>query len=64
MIMAVAEGGKKIGFLSQKSNEEILYIKAWRSKAEQVIAKARFSLKNDKKLLDEINEYAKKLQIK
>ena len=64
MIMAVAEGGKKIGFFSNKSEEEKLYIKAWRSKAEQVVAKARFSLKNDKKLLDEINEYAKKLDIK
>ena len=65
MIMAVAEGGKKIGgFWSNMSDEEKSYIKTWRSKAEQVVGKARFSLKDDKKLLDEINEYAKKLDIK
>lgn len=65
LIMAVAEGGKKIGgFFSSMSAEEKEYIKAWKSKAEQVVVKARFSLKDDKKLLDEINEYAKKLDIK
>ncbi len=64
MIMAVAEGGKKIGgFFSQMSNEEKTYIKTWRAKAEQVVGKARFSLKDDKKLLDEITEYARKLEI-
>ena len=65
LIMAVAEGGKKIGgFFSSMSAEEKEYIKAWKAKAEQVVMKARFSLKDDKKLLDEINEYAKKLDIK
>jgi hypothetical protein len=46
------------------SDEEKEYIKAWRAKAEQVIIKARFSLKEDKKLLDEINNYAKQIEIK
>jgi hypothetical protein len=65
MIMAVAEGGKKIGgFFSNMTDEEKSYIKAWRTKSEQVIGKARFSLKDDKRLLDEINEYARKLEIK
>lgn len=65
MIMAVAEGGKKIGgFFSNMSDEEKSYIKTWRAKAEQVVGKARFSLIGDKKLLDEINEYARKLEIK
>lgn len=65
MIMAVAEGGKKIGgFFSNMSVEEKSYIKTWRAKAEQVVGKARFSLIGDKKLLDEINEYARKLEIK
>lgn len=65
MIMAVAEGGKKIGgFFSNMSDEEKSYIKTWRTKSEQVIGKARFSLKDDKRLLDEINEYARKLEIK
>jgi RNA polymerase subunit RPABC4/transcription elongation factor Spt4 len=63
--LAVAEGGKKIGgFFSDMSDEEKEYIKAWRAKAEQVIIKARFSLKEDKKLLDEINNYAKQIEIK
>jgi RNA polymerase subunit RPABC4/transcription elongation factor Spt4 len=63
--MAVSEGGKKIGgFFSSMSAEEKDYIKAWKAKAEQVVMKAKFSLKDDKKLLDEINEYAKKLDIK
>jgi hypothetical protein len=63
--MAVSEGGKKIGgFFSSMSAEEKDYIKAWKAKAEQVVMKAKFSLKDDKKLLDEINDYAKKLDIK
>jgi hypothetical protein len=66
MSMALAEGGKKIGgFFSQsRHNGENDYIKAWRSKAEQVVMKARFSLKDDKKVLEEINHYAKQLEIK
>jgi len=65
MIMAVAEGGKKIGGLfSTMPLGEKDYIKAWRAKAEQVVGKARFSLREDKRLLEEINEYAKKLEIK
>lgn len=63
--LALAEGGKKIGgFFSGMSLEEKEYIKAWRAKAEQVILKAKFSLKDDKKLIQEIEEYAKKLEIK
>jgi len=65
MILAVAEGSKKIGgFFSSMSDEEKNYIKAWRAKAEQVVAKARFSLKEDKKLLEELDQYAKQLEIK
>ena len=37
--------------------------KAWKAKCEQVIIKARFSMKDDKKTLDEIEEYAKQLKI-
>ena len=66
MSMAVAEGGKKIGgiFSQARHNGENDYIKAWRSKAEQVVIKARFSLKDDKKVLEELNQYAKQLDIK
>jgi hypothetical protein len=61
--LAVAEGSKKISFLGMYP-EEKSYIRSWRSKAEQVVIKARFSLKEDKTLLDEINNYAKQLDIK
>lgn len=39
-------------------------IKAWKSKAEQTIMKARFSMKDDKNTLEEIESYAKQLKIK
>lgn len=38
--------------------------KAWRSKCEQVIMKARFSMKEDKALLEQIEQYATKLKLK
>ena len=61
--MAVPEAGKKPNFLTRLTAAGELY-KAWHSKAEQVIMKARFGLKDDKTLLDEINYYAKQLDIK
>jgi len=44
--------------IEQKINE------AWASKCEQVIMKARFSMKNDQRTLNEINFYATELGIK
>jgi len=38
--------------------------KAWKNKCEQIIMKAKFSLKEDKKALEEINVYAQELGIK
>ncbi len=38
--------------------------KIWKAKCEQVIMKARFSMKNDKNTLEEIEYYAKQLGIK
>ena len=61
--MAVPEAGKKPNFLMMQTAAGALY-KAWHSKAEQVVMKARFSLKEDKRLLEEINHYAKELGIK
>ena len=40
------------------------FVNVWKTKCEQIIMKARFSMKEDKKTLDEINNYAKKLKIK
>lgn len=63
LALAVAEGGKKISIFFMYP-EEKAYIKTWRSKAEQVVIKARFSLSDDKKIVEEINMYAKQLEIK
>ena len=61
--LAVSEGGKKISFFSGMYPEEKKYIKTWRAKAEQVIIKAKFTLKDDQRLLEEINAYAKQLEL-
>ena len=38
-------------------------INAWKAKAEQTIMKARFAMKDDKKVLEEVEMYAKLLKI-
>ena len=43
---------------------KITYKNAWLSVANKVIMKARFSMKEDRKTLDEIENYAKQLDIK
>jgi DNA-directed RNA polymerase subunit RPC12/RpoP len=40
------------------------FVQVWYSKCEQIIMKARFSMKDDKKTLEEIEYYAKQLGIK
>ena len=42
---------------------KITYKNAWLSVANKVIMKARFSMKEDRKTLDEIENYAKQLGI-
>ena len=60
--LAVSEGGKKIGgFFSGMSLEEKEYIKAWKAKAEQVVIKARFAMKDDQKTIQEIEYYANQI---
>ncbi len=39
-------------------------VPVWRSKCHQIIMKARFSMKDDRKTLEEIEYYAKELDIK
>jgi len=59
---------KKIGNLFNSNEPEIkshnTFVPVWKSKCEQIIMKAKFSMKEDKKALDEIMEYAKELKIK
>lgn len=40
------------------------FVNVWKTKCEQIIMKARFSLKEDKKTLEEINQYTNELGIK
>ena len=46
------------------NSEEYDIAKAWKAKCEQVIMKARFSMKEDKATLAEIEKYAQELKIK
>ncbi|RQO34558.1 hypothetical protein DBR39_21290 [Chryseobacterium sp. KBW03] len=39
------------------------FVPVWRSKCEQIIMRARFSMKEDRKTLEEIENYAKQLKI-
>jgi len=53
-------------FTSQDETNKIFneYVPVWHSKCQQIIMKARFSMKDDKALLNEIESYAKELKIK
>ena len=61
--LASSEAQKKIG-MAMGQHPEALMKKAWRTKSQQIITKARFAMKNDKKLLEEIETIAKELKIK
>jgi hypothetical protein len=63
LTMAVPECKKKPGWFGMKTGAGKLY-NAWHSKAEQIVMKAKFSLKEDKKAMEEILYYAKELDIK
>lgn len=62
----VKTGFSAILTINEKSNayRDQQLGKAWKYKCEQIIMKARFSLKEDKKGLEEINMYANELGIK
>ena len=68
LLMALPEATKKIGFFAKISgtidSHKGELKKAYFSKCEQIIMKARFSMKNDIKSLEEIEYYAKQLGIK
>jgi hypothetical protein len=59
---------KQNGNFFTKNNPENKFhnemVPVWKTKCEQIIIKARFALKNDAKTLEEINYYAKQLDIK
>jgi len=64
--MAYQEAIKKVGFWERLDSDRgaALMKRTWKSKCVQLIMKARFSLKDDKKTLQEIEYYAKQLKIK
>jgi len=59
---------KKTGNFFTKQNPEVeahnKFVPVWKSKCEQIIMKAKFSMKEDKKALEEIMSYAKEIGIK
>lgn len=59
---------RKIGnFFTSKNDENAThndFVPVWKAKCEQIVMKARFSMKDDKETLRQINEYAKQLKIK
>jgi hypothetical protein len=61
--IAVPQANIKISFF-EKLGPDAKLKNAWRAKCEQIIMKARFAMKDDKKTLDEIEFYAKQLNIK
>ena len=56
---------KSKGNFFTKNNPEYIehheFVSVWKAKCEQVIMKAKFSMKEDKKALEEIMQYAKEL---
>ena len=63
LTMAVPECKNKPSFIMMNTGKGKIY-KAWYTKAEQIVMKAKFSLKEDKKAMDEITYYANQINIK
>ena len=64
---AIPNARQKGNFLTKQQPENKSHndlAPTWFSKCEQIVMKARFSMKEDKKTLEEINSYAKELGIK
>ena len=55
---------KKWYQLENREDEHVKLRSSWRAKCEQVIIKARFSLKNDPETLAQIEQITKELNIK
>jgi hypothetical protein len=64
LVMCVPLASKKLGFWDKMQQNKVKLKKAWLAKAEEVIMRARFSMKDDKKTLEQIEYYAKQLGIK
>lgn len=62
--IANSEASKKLGFFIASVHPEVVLKNAWKAKCEQLIIKSRLTFNDDKKALDEIENYAKQLNIK
>lgn len=62
--IANSEASKKLGFFIASVHPEAVLKNAWKAKCEQLIIKSRLTFNDDKKALEEIENYAKKLGIK
>lgn len=61
--IANSEASKKLGFFISSVHPEAVLKNAWKSKCEQLIIKSRLTFSDDKKVLAEIENYAKHLGI-
>lgn len=67
LVMSVPLAKEKGNFLTRNNEDNRphnAFVPVWKAKCEQIIMKARFSMKNDKATLAEIEKYAKELNIK
>jgi hypothetical protein len=65
--LAVPKAKQKGNFLTKNNPENKAhndFVPVWKTKCEQIIMKAKFSMKEDKKSLEEIMQYANELGIK
>lgn len=63
--IASSEASKSVSwFIGMGQHPDYLFKKAWLSKCEQLVHKARFSMKDDKKTLEQIENLAKNLNLK
>lgn len=62
LTMATPMAREASKFFAEQEDKKVN--KAWKSKCEQIIIKARFAMKDDKATLAEIENYAKQLKIK
>ena len=64
--LALPKAKKSGNFFTKNEHEHKThndFVPIWKTKCEQIILKARFSMKEDKRTLDEINHYANEIGI-
>ena len=64
--LSLPKARERGNFITRNTDENRAHnemAKVWKTKCEQIVMKARFSMKEDKKTLEEINMYAKELKL-